>query len=77
MGGKHDADGERGYEGGAVAICDALFQNNLVPAPFSGSASRLRLDVLDFNGGIVDQYADRESQSTERHNVDGFVPHGA
>ena len=33
----------------------------------------IALDVFDFDGGVVDQDADGERESAERHDVDGLA----
>ncbi len=52
--------------------------NDLLGAIENGGFDRLALlevpvDVLDGDGSVVDQNADRERQATERHDVDGFA----
>ena len=36
----------------------------------------IAVDIFDRDGGVVNQDADREGESAERHDVDGFAAAG-
>ena len=36
----------------------------------------LALNVLDLDGGVVDENTDREGKAAQRHDVDRFAKHG-
>ena len=38
--------------------------------------AQVAVDVFDFDGGVVDQNADRQRQAAERHHVDGLAAAG-
>ena len=54
-----------------VAICDALSRTTSSMS-LSGSSGPVAVDVLDFHRGIIHQDSNRERQSAQRHDVDGF-----
>jgi hypothetical protein len=37
-----------------------------------GLCLTVAIDVLDLDGGVIHQNADRQSEAPERHDVDGF-----
>ena len=66
---EHDADAERGNEGGDGDLRRAIedgFDDGLALA-------HVAMNVFDFDGGVVDQDADGQRQAAERHDVDGFA----
>ena len=65
---EHDANGEGR---------DKCRNGNLLGAVEDGvldllTHGEIAVDVLNFNRGVIDQNADRERQSPQGHNVDGF-----
>ena len=68
-GNKDDADGERGDEGRRCDLRRAV-ENGLLDLL---AGFEIAIDVLDFDGGVVDQDSDGERETAEGHDVDGFV----
>src|SRR5262249_35204213 len=66
---KHDADAESGDEGGHGDLGRALEDGGTQLAPLLEVA----LDVLDGNGGVVDQDAHGEGEAAQGHDVDGLA----
>ena len=66
---EHDADAERGDEGGDGDLLRAV-QNR---AQQRLALAQVAVDVLDLDGGVVHQDADRQRQAAQRHHVDGLV----
>src|SRR5579872_24175 len=66
---EHDADGQRRNKGWNRDLLRAVENRvfNFFPL------RQVAIDVLDFNGGVVDQNADRQCESTQRHDVDGLA----
>ena len=64
-----DADAERGDQGGNGNLRGAVEDRVVQRLAFF----EIALDVLDVDGGVVDQNADGERQSAEGHDVDGLV----
>src|SRR5580658_6794817 len=71
---KHNADRKRGHESGRGNLRGAV-QDNLVHVLLRLRCA-ISIDVLDFNSSVVYQDADRQSEATQRHDVDRF-PDGA
>ncbi len=46
------------------------FENGLVEI---GSHVQVALDIFDRHGGVVDQNADRQRETAQRHDVDGLA----
>src|SRR5712664_240705 len=67
---KHDADRQCGHEGGCRYLRRAV-EDNFVHV-LLGFRLAVAIYVLDLNGRVVHQDADRQSESTERHNIDRF-----
>src|SRR6266481_3122852 len=67
---KHDADRQCGHEGGCRYLRRAV-EDNFVHV-LLGLRLAVAIYVLDLNGRVVHQDADRQSESTERHNIDRF-----
>src|SRR5712691_3398633 len=67
---KHDADRECRHEGGCSDLRRAV-EDNFVHV-LLGFRLAVAINVLDLNGRVVHQNADGQSESTERHNIDGF-----
>ena len=66
---KHDADGKRGDEGRNGNLRRAI-QNGLLDLL---AHLQIAIDVFNLDRGVVDQNADRQRQSTQRHDVDGLA----
>ncbi len=66
---ENDADGDgrdqRGYGDLRRAVEDGLLDGLAL--------LEVAIDVLDFDGGVVDENADGEGQAAEGHDVDGFA----
>ena len=66
---KHDANRER---------ADQRRSGNLIGAIEDRDQQRLAhrviaMDVLDLDGGVIDQHPDREREAAERHDVEGLA----
>ena len=68
-GDEDDADAQSGYEGRNGYLLSAV-ENCLDGFLAHGEVA---IDVLDFDGGVVDKDADRERQPAQGHDVDGFA----
>src|SRR6266478_1481848 len=66
--GKYDANCERGHEGGCRDLRRTI-QHDLVHV-FVWFCLTVPINVLDLDRGIVHQDADRQGESTKRHNID-------
>ena len=66
---KHDADGKGGNKCRDRDLLRAI-QNRLLNLFAFGD---IPVDVLNFDGGVVHQNADRERQSAQGHDVDGLA----
>jgi len=66
---KNDADAERGNECWYGDLCGAVENGFALGVAFFEVA----LDVFDGDGGVVDEYADGESEAAKSHDVDGLV----
>ena len=64
-----DADGERGDERGRGDLRGAV-EDGLLDLL---ARLQVAVDVLDFDGGVVDQDADGQRQAAQGHDVDGLV----
>ena len=64
-----DADGDGGDERGNGDLRGAVEDGLLDGLAFF----EIAVDVLDFNGGVVDQDADGEREAAEGHDVDGLA----
>ena len=66
---KHDADGQGRHE---RRNCDLLrtVENRLLNLL---ALSDVSIDVLDLHRGVIHQYADRQGQTSQRHDVDGLA----
>src|SRR5580698_1637066 len=64
-----DADGDRGNEGRDRNLRSAV-ENGLLDG---FSHLNIAVDVFDLDRGVIDQNADGERQSAERHDVDGLA----
>ncbi len=53
-----------------TAICCGAIQNRFLNFLALGD---IAVDVLNFDGGVVHQNADRERQSAQGHDVDGLA----
>ena len=56
-----------------VAICAAPSR---MACSISLPCFEVAVDVLDLDGGVVDQDADRQRQAAQGHDVDGLVQRG-
>ena len=67
---EHDADAERGNESRDSDLRSAGKNGvfNVLVAGFE-----IAINVLDFNGRVVDEDSDCERESAERHDVDGLA----
>jgi hypothetical protein len=65
---EHDADRKRGHQGGQRDLLCA-FQDRLLDV---AALLQMIIDVLDGNGRIIDQDADRQRETAQGHDVDGF-----
>ena len=66
---KHDADAEQRDEGGRHDLPGAVHDRR-----FHGLAMlEMPVDILDRHRRVVDQDADRQRQSAERHDVERFA----
>ena len=80
---RHPAEREQRHEGDADAKQgDRRRRHDLLGAAGDGGQNVLAMllhvavDVLDRDGRVVDQNADRQRQAAERHDVDGLAEHG-
>ena len=64
-----DADGDGGDQGGNGDLRGAVEDGLLDGLAFF----EIAVDVLDFNGRVVDQDADGQRQAAQGHDVDGFA----
>src|SRR5216683_5443487 len=69
-GSKHNADRECRHEGGCSDLRRAVEDNFIHVLLWFRLA--VAVYVLDLNGCVVHQNADRQCESTERHNIDRF-----
>ena len=69
-GSKHNADRQCGDESRCRDLRGAV-QDNFVHV-LLGLRLAVAIDVLDLNGRVVHQDADRQSESTEGHDIDRF-----
>src|SRR6266436_5488357 len=67
---KHDADRECRHEGGCGDLRRAV-EDNFVHV-LLGFRLAVAINVLDLNGRVVHQNADRQSQPAERHDINRF-----
>src|SRR6267143_2323733 len=65
---EHDADAEGGDERGNRDLLRSI-ENALVEI---FALAELPLDILDGDGGVIDQNSDRQREAAQRHDVDGF-----
>ncbi len=70
IGSKHNADRQGGHEGRCGDLRRAV-EDNFVHV-LLGFRLAVAIDVLDLDGGVVHQDADRQSESTEGHDIDRF-----
>ncbi|ARF88207.1 uncharacterized protein BCN122_II1464 [Burkholderia cenocepacia] len=69
---EHDADAQRRHERGHRDLARA-FEDRVVQVR---TEMEVPLDVLDRDGRVVDENADREREPAERHDVDGLAERG-